>query len=137
MWVMLPPSQTQNDSPSPRGRIHSSGVMADMVRNFDWANTPVGAIEDWPELLLNTVNTLLSSRQPMFLWWGNDLMQFYNDAYCPCIGADKHPAATEADKAAAIARSESRVSALSGDALLYLGPGATLTESPLSPDLYL
>ena len=46
-------------------------------------------------------------------------------------------AATEADKAAAIARSESRVSALSGDALLYLGPAATLTESPLSPDLYL
>ena len=67
--------------------------MADLVRNFDWANTPVGAIEDWPELLLNTVNTLLSSRQPMFLWWGKDLIQFYNDAYRPCIGADKHPSA--------------------------------------------
>ncbi|HEV2578004.1 MAG TPA: ATP-binding protein [Acidobacteriaceae bacterium] len=67
--------------------------MAELVRNFDWAQTPVGAIEDWPELLLNTVNTLLSSRQPMFLWWGEDLIQFYNDAYRPCIGADKHPSA--------------------------------------------
>lgn len=76
-----------------RGRIHSSGEMAELVRNFDWTKTPVGAIEDWPELLLHTVNTLLSSRQPMFLWWGKDLIQFYNDAYRPCIGADKHPCA--------------------------------------------
>jgi signal transduction histidine kinase len=67
--------------------------MAELVRNFDWAQTPVGPIEDWPELLLNTVNTLLGARQPMFLWWGRDLIQFYNDAYCPCIGADKHPSA--------------------------------------------
>jgi len=67
--------------------------MAELVRNFDWSQTPVGAIEGWPELLLNTVNTLLSSRQPMFLWWGKDLIQFYNDAYRPCIGADKHPSA--------------------------------------------
>jgi hypothetical protein len=47
------------------------------------------------------------------------------------------PTVTEADKAATIARSESKVSALSGDALLYLGPAITLTLSPLSPDLYL
>jgi hypothetical protein len=90
---MPPPFKTQNDSVPPEGRIHSSGEMADLVRDFDWAKTPVGAIEDWPELLLNTVNTLLSSRQPMFLWWGKDLIQFYNDAYRPCIGADKHPSA--------------------------------------------
>jgi signal transduction histidine kinase len=91
--AMLPPSQPQNQSGSPKRRIHSSGEMADLVREFDWAKTPVGPIEDWPELLLNTVNTLLSSRQPMFLWWGQDLIQFYNDAYRPCIGADKHPSA--------------------------------------------
>jgi len=90
---MSPLFQTHNDSGSSKSRIHSSGEMADLVRNFDWAKTPVGAIEDWPELLLNTVNTLLSSRQPMFLWWGKDLIQFYNDAYRPCIGADKHPSA--------------------------------------------
>jgi hypothetical protein len=47
------------------------------------------------------------------------------------------PAATEAQKAEAIARGESSVSAVSGDALLYLGAATTLTQSPLSPDLYL
>ena len=90
---MLQLSQRPDHSTHPESRIHSSGEMAELVRNFDWAQTPVGAIEEWPELLLNTVNTLLSSRQPMFLWWGKDLIQFYNDAYRPSIGGDKHPSA--------------------------------------------
>lgn len=67
--------------------------MADLTRAYHWGTTPVGEIEEWPELLLNTVNTLLSSRQPMFLWWGEDLIQLYNDAYRPSIGHDKHPSA--------------------------------------------
>jgi signal transduction histidine kinase len=89
----MPPSQEQKDSIQSGTNIHSSGEMAELVRHFDWAKTPLGAIEDWPQLLLNTVNTLLSARQPMFLWWGEDLIQFYNDAYRPSIGADKHPSA--------------------------------------------
>ncbi len=73
--------------------IFGTGEMADLIRAFDWSQTPVGPIEHWPETLLVTVNTLLSSRHPMFLWWGKDLVQFYNDAYRPSIGADKHPSA--------------------------------------------
>jgi signal transduction histidine kinase len=67
--------------------------MADRTRVFHWASTPVGPIEQWPDTLLITVNTLLSSRHPMFLWWGDDLIQFYNDAYRPSIRDDKHPRA--------------------------------------------
>lgn len=73
--------------------IFGTGEMADLTRAFDWSQTPVGPIEYWPESLLITVNTLLASRHPMFLWWGDDLVQFYNDAYRPSIGADKHPSA--------------------------------------------
>ena len=29
----------------------------------------------------------------MFLWWGPELVQFYNDAYLPSLGIGKHPAA--------------------------------------------
>ncbi len=65
--------------------------MADRTRAFDWGSTAVGPIEAWPETLLIAVNTLLASWQPMFLWWGDDLIQFYNDAYRPSIGNDKHP----------------------------------------------
>jgi signal transduction histidine kinase len=73
--------------------IHGTGEMADRVRTMEWGDTPLGEIEHWPEVLLTTVNTLLSSRQPMFLWWGEELIQFYNDAYRPSLGADKHPSA--------------------------------------------
>jgi PAS domain S-box-containing protein len=78
---------------SRRNFIFGAGEMADLTRAFDWHQTPVGSIEQWPESLLITVNTLLASRHPMFLWWGPELVQFYNDAYRPSIGADKHPSA--------------------------------------------
>jgi PAS domain S-box-containing protein len=76
-----------------QNRIFGTGEMASLTRAFDWSQTPVGPIEQWPETLLITVNTMLSSRHPMFLWWGKDLVQFYNDAYRPSIGTDKHPSA--------------------------------------------
>lgn len=74
-------------------KIFGIGEMADLTRRSDWGQTSVGPIDRWPEVLLNTVNTLLNSRHPMFLWWGKDLVQFYNDAYRPSLGEDKHPKA--------------------------------------------
>jgi PAS domain S-box-containing protein len=67
--------------------------MADLVRAFDWSATPLGPIESWSDSLLTTVNLLLASRHPLFLWWGDDLIQFYNDAFRPSLGRGKHPAA--------------------------------------------
>jgi signal transduction histidine kinase len=67
--------------------------MASLTRSFDWGKTSVGPIETWPDILLGTVNLVLGSAHPMFLWWGEELVQFYNDAYRPSIGLDKHPSA--------------------------------------------
>ncbi len=67
--------------------------MADLTRRFPWSSTPVGPIDRWPDTLLTTVNMLLANRHPMFLWWGSDLIQFYNDGYRPSLGGDKHPRA--------------------------------------------
>ncbi|WP_254061639.1 hypothetical protein [Granulicella sp. L60] len=67
--------------------------MAERTRNFDWSRSSLGPMEEWPESLLITVNTLLESPHPMFLWWGKNLVQFYNDAYRPSLGDDKHPVA--------------------------------------------
>jgi PAS domain-containing protein len=75
------------------GKLFGIGEMADLTRTFDWSQTSVGPIDRWPEVLRNTVNTLLNSRHPMFLWWGQDLVQFYNDAYRLSLGEDKHPRA--------------------------------------------
>ncbi len=67
--------------------------MAELTRAFDWSSTSIGPIERWPDTLVITVNTLLNARQPMFLFWGEDLVQFYNDAFRPSLGMGKHPLA--------------------------------------------
>ncbi len=65
-----------------------------MIRNFDWSGSPIGLPEQWPQSLRLTLSMILSSKFPMFLWWGEDLIQFYNDAYRPSLGdKGKHPKA--------------------------------------------
>jgi hypothetical protein len=36
---------------------------------------------------------MLYTKQPMFLWWGPELIQFYNDGYVPSFGVGRHPSA--------------------------------------------
>ena len=66
------------------------------ISALDWARTPLGAVDGWPQSLKAVVRTLLSSRYPMVLTWGPQLTQIYNDAYARII-ADKHPAALGID----------------------------------------
>ncbi len=69
------------------------GACADLIRSLDWSSTPLGEPVTWPPALRTTVTTVLASRHPMFLWWGQELVQLYNDAYVPSFGHGKHPAA--------------------------------------------
>ncbi|MDQ3211071.1 MAG: PAS domain-containing sensor histidine kinase [Acidobacteriota bacterium] len=73
--------------------LRGGGDAGALLRSIDWTQTAVGAIDGWSESLKTTVGTLLHSRHPMFLWWGQHLVQFYNDAYLPSFGQGKHPAA--------------------------------------------
>jgi signal transduction histidine kinase len=73
--------------------LEAPGEMSALVRGFDWSQTPLGPIEAWPISLRTTVGIVLHSRQPMFLWWGPELIQIYNDAYRPSLGTGKHPTA--------------------------------------------
>ncbi|HEY4306337.1 MAG TPA: ATP-binding protein [Gemmatimonadaceae bacterium] len=61
-------------------------IMAARCRAFDWSTTPLGPIEQWPLSLRTLVAQILESRHPMFLWWGPDLVQIFNDAYLPSFG---------------------------------------------------
>jgi PAS domain S-box-containing protein len=80
-------------SASPRPDFwFGSGEMGERIRSFDWASTPLGAFEDWPNSLKTAVRILLHSRYPMFIWWGPQYINIYNDAYIPVLGA-RHPAA--------------------------------------------
>jgi signal transduction histidine kinase len=74
--------------------LKGGGHMGALTRDFDWAGTPTGSPDSWPQSLKTIVSMILSSKFPMFLWWGKDLIQFYNDAYRPSLGNEgKHPAA--------------------------------------------
>ncbi len=74
--------------------LRSGGEMAESIAAFNWASTPVGPVEEWPISLKNTIALVLASQFPMFLWWGEDLVQFYNDGYRKILGRDgKHPSA--------------------------------------------
>lgn len=74
--------------------LEGGGEMGERTRNFDWASTVIGSPDTWPQALLTTVSIILNSKFPMFLWWGPELIQFYNDAYRPSLGRNgKHPQA--------------------------------------------
>ncbi len=66
--------------------IYAKGEMADRIRSFNWSVTPIGPISVWPESLITTLNLALDSSFPMFIWWGGDNIQFYNDAYRQILG---------------------------------------------------
>jgi signal transduction histidine kinase/CheY-like chemotaxis protein len=70
------------------------GECGRLMAELDWAATAVGPVSSWPAGLRFAVRTILASRFPMVLTWGPEYLQFYNDAYAPCIGA-KHPAIGE------------------------------------------
>ncbi|MEO6238647.1 MAG: PAS domain-containing protein [Vicinamibacterales bacterium] len=70
--------------------LTGSGAMASAIRAFDWEHTPLGPISAWSNSLRNVVNLVVTSRHPMFLWWGPELIQFYNDAYRPSLGVERN-----------------------------------------------
>lgn len=74
--------------------LEEGGELGELVRNFNWSATSLGSVDQWPPSLRTTVGILLHSGFPMFLWWGEDMIQFYNDAYRPSLGQNgKHPTA--------------------------------------------
>lgn len=73
--------------------IGGGGEMGKLIRSYDWSNTELGIPGNWPQSLQATLNILLHSAFPMFLFWGEGLICFYNDAFRPSLGANgKHPA---------------------------------------------
>ncbi len=68
------------------------GEMGERMRAMDWARTPLGPAERWPRSLKTAVRIMLTSRQAMFVWWGEELVNLYNDAYKSIVGG-KHPEA--------------------------------------------
>jgi PAS domain S-box-containing protein len=75
------------------GFIDGGGEMGALTRSFNWADNSLGEPHQWPASLRTTLGIVLHSAFPMFLFWGDDLICFYNDAFKPSLGIEgKHPA---------------------------------------------
>ena len=70
--------------------LMGGGEMGERVRSCEWASRTLGPVEQWPMSLKTAIRIMLNSRYPMFVWWGKELINFYNDAYVPMLGK-RHP----------------------------------------------
>ncbi|TBV00800.1 hybrid sensor histidine kinase/response regulator [Pseudomonas dryadis] len=67
-----------------------SGEAVDLIRGFDWASTSLGAVAQWPSVLLGSARLILSSPTPIVLLCGQEGRLIYNDAYATFAG-QRHP----------------------------------------------
>ncbi|MDB5503431.1 MAG: sensor hybrid histidine kinase [Tardiphaga sp.] len=73
--------------------LAGGGEMGALMRAYDWASSPIGETAGWPQSLRTALRILLNTNHPMFIWWGPELIQFYNDAYRQTMGPERHPSA--------------------------------------------
>lgn len=70
--------------------LSGGGEMGERIRTYDWSKTSLGPIENWPRSLRTCIRIMLTSRQPIWIGWGKELIKFYNDPYKTIVGG-KHP----------------------------------------------
>jgi PAS domain S-box-containing protein len=73
--------------------LSGGGEMGALTRAYDWSASPLGKPETWSQSLRTALRILLNTNHPMFIWWGEELIQFYNDAYRQTMGPERHPSA--------------------------------------------
>ncbi len=70
--------------------LTGGGELGQRIRDYDWTSTPLGPVESWPQSLRTCVRIMLTSRQPIWIGWGKELIKLYNDPYTAIVGG-KHP----------------------------------------------
>src|SRR6202162_1562884 len=73
--------------------LAGGGEMGGLTRAYNWSASSLGRPETWPQSLRTAVRILLNTNHPMFIWWGSELIQFYNDAYRQTMGPERDPSA--------------------------------------------
>jgi hypothetical protein len=61
------------------------------ARSINWAATPLGPIDTWSFDLRAMCNLIMASPHPAAIYWGNEYIVIYNEAYILLAG-QKHPA---------------------------------------------
>ncbi|MFB6201818.1 MAG: GAF domain-containing protein [Halorhabdus sp.] len=81
-----PVSLRDGEAPS----VTADSEMAERIREFEWADTPLGPMTEWPTELRVAVDVMLGADEAIGIYWGDELILLYNDAWRELIG-DNHP----------------------------------------------
>ncbi|MDA6072310.1 PAS domain-containing protein [Flavobacterium sp. AC] len=73
--------------------LTDGGEMGELMRTKDWSKTPLGNPETWPQSLKTMVAVVLNNPFGMYIVWGKEYTQIYNDSFRPILGSNKHPEA--------------------------------------------
>lgn len=71
--------------------LYPHGEMARLIKTQQWDATSLGNPTKWPSTLKASINACLASDYPAYVWWGEEFIVFYNDAYIALAGSVKHP----------------------------------------------
>jgi CheY-like chemotaxis protein len=68
----------------------AGGEAAKILREMDWTRSPLGPPSSWPPALRQSVDIALRSPCAVAVFWGEEAIALYNDAFAAYIGAN-HP----------------------------------------------
>ena len=71
--------------------LNNGGEMGQLTRDKNWEDSPLGNPATWPQSLRTMVSVMLENSFGMYIAWGENHIQLYNDAYRPILGSTKHP----------------------------------------------
>jgi PAS domain S-box-containing protein len=70
--------------------LQGGGATGALIRKYNWASTPLGPIDTWPQSLKTATGLVVHSSVPIVMLWGDDGIMIYNDAYAVFAGG-RHP----------------------------------------------
>ena len=76
----------------PPSFLSGGGNLGRLMREYEWANSPLGPPGHWPQSLKSAVSICLGTTFPIAIYWGEELALLYNDAWSTIPG-NKHPRA--------------------------------------------
>ncbi len=71
--------------------LAGGGQMGALMRAHDWSTSSLGPPENWQQSLRTVVRLMLTTGNPIYVFWGADSACLYNDAYARSIGPERHP----------------------------------------------
>ncbi|MET0536121.1 MAG: PAS domain-containing protein [Steroidobacter sp.] len=89
---MSPKSTVERSHGTPHADfLDGGGEMGELIRGHEWERTPLGPPATWSQALRTAMRILLTTHHPSCIFWGSELICFYNDAYRRSLGPERHP----------------------------------------------